>query len=157
MIKILTLVSAALFLALPLAAVSQLDRVGIANFTQQSQPQPLRLEQAFPFVVSALSPGKFRVTWNLAPGHYLYRHAFEFSLALGAAGEDVPVKYQLPDGIQKIDQFFGNIEAYYNQITVDLELTTVPGRDAELIIKYQGCADWGFCYPPQLSSYKLLP
>lgn len=67
------------------------------------------------------------------------------------------VEYILPEGIQKTDQFFGKIEAYYNLINADLALTTVPSPDAVLVIEYQGCAEWGFCYPPQQAEFKLIP
>ncbi|NKB33530.1 MAG: hypothetical protein GKR91_10580 [Pseudomonadales bacterium] len=157
--KILTIACTLLILGLPQLGLTQLDRPAITSFTQQNQaqPVPLPLEQAFPYFVSELSPGKYRVTWNLAAGHYLYRHAFQFTLRQSESGDSISVDYVLPDGIQKTDQFFGQIEAYYNLVNVDLELTTVPGPDAELVIQYQGCADWGFCYPPQRSPFKLQP
>lgn len=122
-----------------------------------AQPQPLSLEEAFPFFVSTSSPGRYRVSWNLAPGHYLYRHAFSFSLQQNENGELLEADVSLPDGLKKTDQFFGDIEAYYEQVSADLSLPTVPGPQARLVIEYQGCADWGFCYPPQRVSYPLTP
>lgn len=146
-------------LGLPLTAWSQLDRNSITSFTQQNQQQmvPLSLEEAFPFYVSELSPGKYRINWVLAQGHYLYRHALQFSLLQTEGGDSLPVNYELPDGVQKTDQFFGQIEAYYNLLSIDLNLTTVPEPEAGLMIQYQGCAEWGFCYPPQRAFFKLLP
>lgn len=122
-----------------------------------SQPKPLALEQAFPYYVSTISPGQYRVTWDLAPGHYLYRHAFSFALQQSADATAQLANAELPDGLKKTDQFFGDIEAYYDQIVAEISLPTVPEADAMLIIEYQGCADWGFCYPPQRVSYPLLP
>ena len=63
----------------------------------------------------------------------------------------------MPDGLKKTDQFFGEIEAYYGQLAIDLSLSTVPGPDARIYIHYQGCADWGFCYPPQRFEFLLNP
>lgn len=122
-----------------------------------AQPQPLTLEEAFPFFVSTSSPGRYRVSWNLAPGHYLYRHAFSFALQQSENGELLETDVNLPDGLRKTDQFFGDIEAYYEQVVADISLPTVPGPQARLVIEYQGCADWGFCYPPQRVSYPLTP
>lgn len=146
-------------LGLPLTAWSQLDRNSITSFTQQNQQQmvPLSLKEAFPYYVSELSPGKYRINWVLAQGHYLYRHALQFSLLQTEGGDSLPVNYELPDGVQKTDQFFGQIEAYYNLLSIDLNLTTVPEPEAGLMIQYQGCAEWGFCYPPQRAFFKLLP
>ncbi len=122
-----------------------------------AQPVPLSLEEAFPYFVSTSSPGQYRITWNLAPGHYLYRHAFSFSLQQREGGELLEADVTLPDGLKKTDQFFGDIEAYYERVSADLTLPTVPTPQATLVFEYQGCADWGFCYPPQRVSYPLTP
>ena len=124
---------------------------------EQLQPSPLPLEQAFPFYISEVSPGKMRVTWNLADGHYLYRHAFNFTMKQNETSEALDVNALIPSGFKKTDQFFGQIEAYYESLSVGLNLTTVPSPEAFLIIEYQGCADWGFCYPPQKTLFKLTP
>ncbi|MDG2420647.1 MAG: protein-disulfide reductase DsbD N-terminal domain-containing protein [Gammaproteobacteria bacterium] len=136
-----------------------MDRPKLNSFINQNQiqPEPLSIEEAFPYFVSELSPGKYEVMWNLAPGHYLYRHAFKFTLLQTKESEEEPVDFVLPDGLKKTDQFFGQIEAYYEKITVDLSLQTVPGPEAKIIIQYQGCADWGFCYPPQRGLFELHP
>ena len=74
----------------------------------------------------------------------------------GQAGT-ISVDFVLPEGLERTDQFFGEIVAYYDNVSVDISLTTVPGPDSILIIEYQGCADWGFCYPPQRAEHRLNP
>ena len=139
-------------------ADAQLGTRSVSGLEPQSElQQPLPLAQAFPFYVSAISPGRFRVVWNLPQGHYLYRHAFDFTLSQQAESEELEVEYTLPAGLKKTDQFFGDIEAYYGQLDIDLSLSTVPGPDARILIYYQGCADWGFCYPPQRFEFLLNP
>ena len=144
-------------------AFAQLQpRTSSSLSNQSKQAQPLTLEQAFPFYVSAVSPGQYKVTWNLADGHYLYRHAFDFTFSQNAASQNadaqaVAIDFTVPDGLKKVDQFFGDIEAYYGELTIDLRLGTVPGPDARIFIHYQGCADWGFCYPPQRFEFPLSP
>ena len=144
---------------LPNLSWSQLELKRSDIFTKNNEIrlEPLKLEEAFPFFVSELSPGKYRVTWTLAPDHYLYRHAFNFTLRQTERSEGQPIDSVLPEGLQKTDQFFGQIEAYYDKVSVDLDLRTVPGPDASIIIQYQGCADWGFCYPPKRTPFKLFP
>lgn len=140
-------------------SLAQLDSRAPSSFSDQIQTDslPLPLEQAFPFYVSETGPGRLRINWTIAEGHYLYRHAFKFSMRQAADGDSIPVEFTLPDGRVKTDQFFGQIEAYYDRISVNLNLTTVPGAEAFLVIQYQGCADWGFCYPPQRTEFKLVP
>ena len=137
------------------AASAQLSGRTFSGFS--TQPEPLPLEKAFPYFVSIVSPGRLRVTWNLADDHYLYRHAFGFTMKQSSEAEALEVDFSLPAGLKKNDQFFGDIEAYYNDLNVELSLSTVPGPDAILVIEYQGCADWGFCYPPQTVEFLLSP
>lgn len=145
-------------LLLGTAAYAQLGTRSISGLEPQSDlQQPLPLEQAFPFYVSAISPGRFKVVWDLPDGHYLYRHAFDFTLVQLPEAEELEVDFVLPDGLKKNDEFFGDIEAYYGQLDVELRLNTVPGPDARILIYYQGCADWGFCYPPQRFEFLLNP
>ena len=140
------------------AAQAQLTPRTISGLEAQPiSPQPLPAELAFPFYVSAASPGRYKIVWNLPDGHYLYRHAFQFTLSQQADSAELPVAATMPAGLKKNDQFFGDIEAYYGQLDIDLSLTSVPGPNARIFIDYQGCADWGFCYPPQRFEFLLNP
>ena len=65
-------------------------------------PSPLPLAQAFPFYVSETGPNQLRVTWTPAAGHYLYRHAFHFSLQAEAAGELQELPVTLPAASLKL-------------------------------------------------------
>lgn len=144
-------------------AMAQLLPRSTSSLSAQSQsiPMPLAQDEAFPFYVSEVSPGLLRVDWILAQGHYLYRHAFKFSMTGSATGDEeaetIAVDFILPEGLEKTDQFFGQIVAYYDTVSIDISLTTVPSPDSILIIEYQGCADWGFCYPPQRAEHRLIP
>ena len=156
------IIAAFLCLAAVLCAASaspQLDLRSNSSLGEalSDQPEPLPLEQAFPFFVSTISPGKYRVTWEPASGHYLYQHAFSFAQTAADAGKEIEVEYALPAGLKMTDKFFGDIVAYYDPVSFEIQLTTVPGPDAALVIEYQGCADWGFCYPPQKTRYPLIP
>lgn len=147
-----TLIVLCLFSQLGLA---QLGTRSFSGFSDR--PVPLPLEQAFPFYVSVESPGHFKIHWSPAAGHYLYRHAFDFSMQQSSDTKVLPVDFVLPAGLKKTDQFFGDIEAYYDEVTVDISLPTLPVHNAMLLIQYQGCADWGFCYPPQRFEFNLSP
>lgn len=138
------------------ASTAQLDSrsnsgLSLRNLTSET---PIPLEQAFPYYVSVLDDNRLRITWDIAPGHYLYRHAFQFSLVTPAGTQ--PVAAELPEGLHKTDQFFGEIEAYYTQVSAEMPVPATTA-DSVLVIQYQGCADWGFCYPPQRREFNLQP
>ena len=144
-------------LASNIAQAQLIPRTTSGLSTQTDSPQPLPLEQAFPFYVSALSPRHYKITWELPDGHYLYRHAFKFTLNQFADATELPIDATIPNGLKKNDQFFGDIEAYYGQLNIDLNLDAIPEPGASIFIHYQGCADWGFCYPPQRFEFLLKP
>ncbi len=65
------------------------------------------------------------------------------SIVFGAA--------EMPEGLEHEDEFFGKQQIYRNRFFVRIPYTVVGDtpESAELIIKSQGCADMGLCYPPQ--------
>ena len=136
---------------------SQLEANRRLPLGKQNQAIPLQIREAFPYHLSVIEPGKYSVIWNLPSGHYLYGHAFQFKLIQGQDNMELPVDFTLPQGLEKSDQFFGDIEAFYGNISVLLTLPAVPRPETQLVIEYQGCADWGFCYPPQSDSQPLVP
>jgi len=100
------------------------------------------------FRMSAVPDGgdAVAVHWAIAEGYYLYRHR----VAAKTASPGVTVgDVALPDGKKKTDEFFGDVEVYYDQLDAIVPLAREPGADGvELKITYQGCADAGLCYPP---------
>ncbi|MBT8147315.1 MAG: hypothetical protein KJN90_10715, partial [Gammaproteobacteria bacterium] len=103
------------------------------------RPRPLPMDQAFPYFVSIVDSDTLSVTWQIAPDHYLYRHQFGFILQLPGAEEGKPLSFTMPAGIAKNDQFFGDVEVYYQGVTATL---STPGAamppGTSLTIQYQG-------------------
>ena len=143
----------AIFALTAFPALAQLP-VRPDNALSGNDQRVLPITEAFPWYVSEAAPGQFRVVFNPAPEHYLYRHAFDFRLRLG--NEEQALDFRLPSGLEKTDRFFGDIVAYYEQVAAEFDI----GRDipagAMLLIEFQGCAVWGFCYPPQQAQFELL-
>lgn len=101
------------------------------------------------FVPSATAPSRDRieVNWKIADGYYLYRHRLGIEVE---AGEFEARPMQLPKGKAYHDEFFGEVETYRGNLTAVLPGTAGAGDKITLKIKYQGCADAGICYPPQV-------
>ena len=152
--KILLLILVLLFSQRDFA---QTETNRIISLQRQGQNIPLQVKDAFPYHLSIIDPINYQVTWQLAPGHYLYGHAFEFRMIQGQNNLELPIEFKLPIGVNKKDQFFGDVLAFYDNISIILTLPIVPLPEAKIIVEYQGCADWGFCYPLQSDSLVLLP
>lgn len=90
------------------------------------------------------------LTWAIAPGYYLYRHAFEVSSEQAELGEP-----QIPQGEVTTDEFFGETETYRERVRVVVPMQTAPAGVIDVRVVSQGCADLGVCYPPHRQILRL--
>ena len=100
-------------------------------------------EVAFKGSARAVDERSVEVTFDVAPGYYLYREQFKFAAAGATLGTAV-----VPPGKVKFDETFQkNVETHRGMVRI-----AVPVRQASanfrLAVNYQGCADAGLCYPP---------
>ena len=108
------------------------------------QSEFLAPDKAFKMSVTNIGEKKILIDWQIEKGYYLYMGMFEFS----TDQENVKItKAQMPDGTKKVDEFFGNVDVYYNSTSAELTFDNI-NKNTNLTIKYQGCADAGLCYPP---------
>lgn len=96
------------------------------------------------------------LTWQVKDGYYLYRKQVQVTPANASIAP-----LQMPNGEWHSDEFYGKSEIYRHSLTVPVTLTQA-NAGATLTVTYQGCADAGFCYPPEtktvpLSAVSALP
>lgn len=89
------------------------------------------------------------LTWQVKDGYYLYRQQIQVNPANASIAP-----LQLPKGEWHNDEFYGKSEIYRQRLTVPVELTQA-SQGATLTVTYQGCADAGFCYPPETKTVPL--
>ncbi|MFT6877135.1 MAG: thiol:disulfide interchange protein DsbD [Granulosicoccus sp.] len=95
--------------------------------------------------------------WLIEPGYYLYRNKLTFAL------ENVPeatiTNVSIDSGVDQYDDFFGNVKVLRETAEAQLSLATNARlsniKNANLLIKYQGCADIGVCFPPSETKLPL--
>ncbi|MCY3812578.1 MAG: protein-disulfide reductase DsbD family protein [Gammaproteobacteria bacterium] len=63
----------------------------------------------------------------------------------------------IPAGQPKVDEYFGESEVYYGQVEVTVPIHAAATRSRRVLVTYQGCADYGLCYPPQRRLISLSP
>ncbi len=113
-----------------------------------SAEQPLPPDEAFRFSATAIDATTVRAEWRLAPGYYLYRHRVGFESGTEGISLGTPA---LPKGKEKSDEFFGDMEAYYDRLVVEIPVERAPGAPDSftLIAHSQGCSEpLRLCYPP---------
>lgn len=108
----------------------------------------LEPEQAFRFDARSAGASEVEVSFQIAPGYYMYRSALKVSAEGATVGE-----LKLPAGKVKFDETFRKeVETYREQLRFTVPLTGVAdGAPVTLSVVSQGCADAGLCYPPMTS------
>jgi thiol:disulfide interchange protein DsbD len=101
----------------------------------------LKVDDAFIFDFHQ-QKNQLKVSFNIADGYYLYRHQFKFTSENATI---VPVN--LPEGERYEDEFFGVQQIFTGQLAFTIDITQAQSN-ANLTIRYQGCAKKGLCYPP---------
>ncbi|WKW38234.1 protein-disulfide reductase DsbD [Enterobacter mori] len=88
------------------------------------------------------------LTWQVKEGYYLYRKQVSITPAQAKVGA-----LQMPAGEWHEDEFYGKSEIYRQRLSVPVTVNQAD-KGATLTVTYQGCADAGFCYPPET---KVVP
>lgn len=148
LLALLILFSLPTFAGLPEAPRLQPLPGGILNNSSDFLP----VDKAFNLELLEATPLLVRMRFVNADGYYLYRHRFEFTTDTPGVSLGTP---RISPGEQKVDAFFGEIEAQYGITEISLPIDNPQQRDFSLRISYQGCADLGLCYPPETRLLKI--
>nr|WP_267903179.1 protein-disulfide reductase DsbD [Xylella taiwanensis] len=115
----------------------------------------LPVEQAFVVGVTAPDRHHVLVHWKIADGYYLYRHRIAVRILNDGDFKSDP-KLNLPNGYKKHDSYLGDVEIYRGSLTAVRSMLAAKGvRKLALQVHYQGCADAGVCYPPQVRTLQV--
>lgn len=119
-----------------------------ASVDALSETDILRPEAAYRYAVTDTGDA-LEIDWAVADGYYLYRQKMSYAsdtpdIVLGPA--------EMPAGERHEDEFFGEQQIYRGRFFVRVPYSVEGVRPAsmELVLKLQGCADLGICYPPQI-------
>lgn len=149
----------AFVLLFPLCLGADSNPLGAGGDPLASAPQFLPVDEAFVFsarierprAASPDAPGpaqrRLVARWDMPAGYYLYKH--RFAVVAGEGGALGPAV--IPDGKEIVDDYFGESEVYYGSVEIAVP---VLGQATKVVAEfhYQGCADYGLCYPPQVRS-----
>ena len=114
----------------------------------QSSESFLPVEKAYQLSIKP-TPRGLSLQWRIADGYFLYRHGFKAAIG----GQDLGATADLPEGIPKTDELFGDVEIYYRQLVAELPIDT----DSAFILEVQsqGCSEEGLCYPPYKQRFQV--
>jgi thiol:disulfide interchange protein DsbD len=133
LIKLIFLLCSLFFL--PQAAQASL-------FSPNGGNQFVPVDQAFAFDFKQ-QDHQLTLNWQIRPGYYLYRQQIKLVPQQATLGS-----FELPTGLSHKDEFFGEVSIFKQQLNLLIPLQQATSG-ASLSVTYQGCAEAGFCYPPE--------
>ncbi|MGO2437721.1 MAG: protein-disulfide reductase DsbD [Serratia proteamaculans] len=133
LIKLIFLLCSLFFL--PQAAQASL-------FSPNGGNQFVPVDQAFAFDFKQ-QDHQLTLNWQIRPGYYLYRQQIKLVPQQATLGS-----FELPAGLSHKDEFFGEVAIFKQQLNLPIPLQQA-ASGASLSVTYQGCAEAGFCYPPE--------
>ena len=106
-------------------------------------------DNSFRPYLSSLDQNTIEIAFQIAPNYYLYKDKIR------VIPENPFIKMgsiELPKGIIKTDQWFGESEVYYNELfgRVSFSRSTISYKNTGFYIEYQGCLENEICLPPEM-------
>ena len=107
----------------------------------------------FQLTAKQVDPNTFTLNWQIKKGFSLYKKRIKL-----IENQDSNVHLGMisfPKALQKTDTQGHKYLVYRNQLIVPVAVLGEQAGESLLTVHYQGCADDGFCYPPQTQQIKL--
>ncbi|NDO83464.1 protein-disulfide reductase DsbD [Citrobacter sp. NCU1] len=117
-------------------------------FDAPGRSQFVPADQAFTFDFQQ-NQHELNLSWQVKEGYYLYRKQISITPSQAEIAN-----VQLPAGVWHEDEFYGKSEIYRQRLTIPVTVNQA-ASGATLTVVYQGCADAGFCYPPETKTVPL--
>ncbi|MGO3300138.1 MAG: protein-disulfide reductase DsbD, partial [Pseudoalteromonas sp.] len=137
-----------LICALWMQSASAVNNNVFSDLLEPKQETFLQVDQAFVFDFDQQG-NKLLIDWDITPGYYLYKKKIE--IIAKSAEVTVP---DLGKGEIIEDEFFGKTEVFFDSLSIVSQLNNVT-EGAVVKVRYQGCAEAGLCYPPEVITIPL--
>lgn len=121
--------------------------------TSATSLNPPPASAVFQLQVQAHDPNTLLLTWEIKPGFFLYRDRISLAQSNNAFVDLADIK--LPSALAKTNALNQTILIYRKRLKLPLGLVALHPGETIININYQGCADDGFCYPPESRAIKL--
>lgn len=151
-----TLVSLCLLAGILLQTTSALAQQGFGLDTGKRLPlvrsSVLPAEEAFALSTFIEAPDTVVLLWEIQEDYYLYRKSITAN-----STDDVVDMGELPEGTTITDEFFGEVNVYFDRVFIRFPLSSLAmdHNTASFTLHYQGCAKDKYCYPMQSRMVEL--
>ncbi len=114
---------------------------------------PLPANDVFQVDAKRIDPNTFVINWQVKPGYFLYRDRIKLTKETTNAFLLGTVRF--PETSIKTTSQGQTFTVYRNQLTLPVSILGEQPGEGHIQLAFQGCADNGFCYPPETWRIKL--
>ncbi len=122
-------------------------------FSAAGHSAPPPASDVFKFSANPVDPNALVLTWDIKPGFFLYKDRFRIPEPSDGAFQLGEIHY--PKATQKMDHQGKLIPIYRHKVILPLSVLGNQAGETLFDVGFQGCADDGFCYPPETKTLKL--
>jgi thiol:disulfide interchange protein DsbD len=114
---------------------------------------PLPATDVFQVNTFLVDPNTLNVKWQIKPGYFLYRDRINIVVPSGSNVHLGTLRF--PNPLIKIDKQGKRYAIYRHTLSLPVPVLGEQPGEVLLDLHFQGCADEGFCYPPETRQIKL--
>src|SRR3990167_1897558 len=114
---------------------------------------PPPADDVFQAEVKPVYPNSFFITWKIKAGYFLY--ADRIQLSVEQTTHFTIGSLQFPPTLTKTDRLGHTYPVYRDELVLPVPVLGQQTGSSFLSIAFQGCADDGFCYPPETRRVQL--
>lgn len=122
-----------------------------ASFINHASPLPAA--EVFQVNVKPVDPNTLAINWQVKPGYFIYADRIKLTEQTNSnvhLGE-----LRLPESLLKTDKQGKSYNIYRNELSLPVAILGEQPGETLINLRFQGCADDGFCYPPEMRQIKL--
>ncbi|MGR6872970.1 protein-disulfide reductase DsbD [Pseudomonas sp. HK3] len=124
-----------------------LSLVLISALSHAEETEFLPVDQAFSYEHEFIN-GQLTIKFDIADHYYLYLSRISIKQ------EDKSLSFTTKQtAIEKEDEYFGQVHIFKHELELYTQTTSIK----PISLSYQGCAEAGLCYPPQIKKISLTP
>ncbi|MCP0913012.1 protein-disulfide reductase DsbD [Legionella sp. 27cVA30] len=114
---------------------------------------PPKAADIFTLAAKVADPNTLLLSWEIKPGYFLYKDRIKLL-------DETNSTYSLgrvifPRALKKTDKLGRTYAIYREKVLLSVPILGRQPGESILHVHFQGCADNGFCYPPQSKKIKL--
>lgn len=114
---------------------------------------PLAAQDIFHVSATINNPNTLLLVWKIKPGYFLYKDRIKLSTQENSIFNIGYVSYPEPE--EKKFRQGQTDKVYRKELHLPVSVLASEPGESYLEVSFQGCADDGFCYPPEKTKLKL--